>query len=90
MARADSPIEGEVQQPREVLMEGHAWTMYDLARARDEERLLRAMDAYRALRGRDGGAEGLAVESRAARTRFLDRLLRRELVTARPAAGQSN
>ena len=69
-------------------MEVHPWTKYDIARARDEERLLRAMSAYRALRGSDGGVEGLAVESRAGKTRLLDRLLRRELVATRSAAGQ--
>jgi len=71
-------------------MEVHAWTKYEIAQARDEERLLRAMDAYRALRGRDGGAEGIAVESRAGRTRFLDRILRRELVATRQVARQSS
>lgn len=69
-------------------MESHAWTKYELSRARDEERLLRAMSAYRALRGADGGVEGLAVESRAGRTRLLDRILRREVLATRSAAGQ--
>lgn len=67
-------------------MDIHPWTMHEIARARDEERLLRAMAAYNALRGRDGGAAGLGVESRAGRIRFLDRLLRRELGAARAPA----
>jgi hypothetical protein len=71
-------------------MDVHPWTKYEIARARDEERLLRAMSAYHALRGRDGGAEGLVVESRSGRTRFLDRILRRELVATRQVAGQSS
>lgn len=67
----------------------HAWTKYELARARDEERLLRAMSAYKALRGRDAGVEGLAVETRAARHRLLDRILRRELTAVRTPAGDT-
>lgn len=63
-------------------------TIYDLARARDEERLARAMSAYRALRGADGGAEDLAVESRAGRTRLLDRILRRETLAMRSVPGE--
>lgn len=72
-------------------MDIHPWTTYELARARDEERLLRAMAAYRSLRGADGGAIDSVVESRSARNRLLDRLLRREVgvparAPARPAA----
>jgi hypothetical protein len=43
-------------------MDIHPWTKYDVARARDEERLLRAMAAYKALRGADGGAIDPLVE----------------------------
>jgi hypothetical protein len=64
----------------------HPWTKYEIARARDEERLLRAMAAYKALRGSDGGAGEIAVESRARSTRLLDRLLRREVGAARAPA----
>jgi hypothetical protein len=71
-------------------MDIHPWTKYEIAQARDEERLLRAMAAYRSLRGADGGAVDTAVESRSGRIRLLDRLLRRELgavrAPVRPAA----
>ena len=60
-------------------MDIHPWTRYDIARARDEERLLRAMAAYKSLRGADGGAINGAVESRSGRVRLLDRVLRREV-----------
>ena len=67
----------------------HPWTKYEVARSRDEERHLRAMSAYRALRSKDDATAGLRVESRAGRIRLLDRLLRREVgvarVPARPA-----
>lgn len=62
-------------------MDIHPWTKYEIAAARDEERRLRAMAAYKALRGADGGAVGIAAESRSAR-RLLDRLLRREVGVA--------
>jgi len=61
----------------------HPWTQYDVARGRDEERHLRAMAAYKALRGQDGGAVDLGVESRAGRIRLLDWLLRREVGAVR-------
>jgi hypothetical protein len=60
-------------------MDMHPWTKYEVARAQDEARLLRAMAAYKALRGADGGAIDAAVESRSSRIRLLDRLLRREV-----------
>ena len=67
-------------------MDVHPWTRYELAAARDEERLLRAMAAYKALRGADGGAIDPAVESRSGRIRLLDRLLRREVGAVRSPA----
>ena len=67
-------------------MDMHPWTKYEVAQARDEERLLRAMSAYRALRSRDDATVDLGVESRAGRIRFLDRLLRREIGVARAPA----
>ena len=67
-------------------MDIHPWTKYEVARARDEERLLRAMAAYKALRGADGGAIDPVVESRSGRTRLLDRLLRREIGAVRTPA----
>jgi hypothetical protein len=65
-------------------MDIHPWTKYDVARARDEERLLRAMATYRSLRGHDGGAIGSTTEVRSER-RLLDRLLRREVGNRAPA-----
>jgi len=67
-------------------MDIHPWTKYEVAAARDEERRLRAMAAYKALRGADGGAIEGAVESRSSRARLLDRLLRRELAGTRAPA----
>jgi hypothetical protein len=65
-------------------MDIHPWTKYDVARARDEERLLRAMTTYRSFRGADGGAD--AVTESGGRTRLLDRVLRRELDSRAPAS----
>jgi hypothetical protein len=65
-------------------MDIHPWTKYDVARARDEERLLRALATYRSLRGADGGA--VAVTESRGRTRLLDRVLRRELGSRAPAS----
>ena len=64
----------------------HPWTKYEIAQAQDEARLLRAMAAYKALRGADGGAVDAAVESQSGRTRLLDRLLRREIGAVRTPA----
>lgn len=70
-------------------MDIHPWTRYDIAASRDEERRLRAMAAYKALRGADGGAVDIGAESRSARIRLLDRLLRRDVAVvpspAKPA-----
>ena len=69
-------------------MDIHPWTKYEVARARDEERLLRAMATYRSLRGADGGLDSV-VESRSSRARLVDRVLRqgvRIATTARPVA----
>ena len=62
-------------------MDIHPWTKYELAIARDEERRLRAMAAYRSLRGADPGAID-TVEIRSGRIWLLDRLLRREVSVA--------
>jgi len=70
-------------------MDMHPWTKYEVARARDEERLLRAMAAYRSLRSRDPGLDDVAVASRSRRARLLDRLRRRELGTAEAPAGST-
>ena len=66
-------------------MDIHPWTKYEVAAFRDEERQLRAMAAYKALRGADPGlVDATAVESRSSRGRLLDRLLRRELAVRAP------
>lgn len=67
-------------------MDIHPWTKYEIAQAQDEARLLRAMAAYKALRGADGGAVDAAVESQSGRTRLFDRLLRREIGAVRTPA----
>lgn len=70
-------------------MDIHPWTKYDIAQARDEERLLRAMATYRSLRGSDGGAADPVAERHSGRIRLLDRMLRREVgarLPARPVA----
>ena len=59
-------------------MDIHPWVRYEVAAARDDERRLRAMAAYHALRGADGGAVDLGVERRTVRTRLFDRVFRRE------------
>lgn len=66
-------------------MDIHPWTKYDIAQARDEERLLRAMATYRSLRGADGGAIDAVAAGRSGRIRLLDRMLRREVGTRVPA-----
>jgi hypothetical protein len=66
-------------------MDMHPWTKYDVAAGCDAERQARALAAYHALRGADGGMADIAAESRSARIRLLDRLLRREIGVARPA-----
>ncbi len=67
-------------------MDTHPWMKYEIAAARDQERQLRAMAAYKALRGADGGAIDPVVESRSGRTRLVDRLLRREVGAVRTPA----
>jgi hypothetical protein len=68
-------------------MIAHPWTHHDIARARDEERLLRGLAAYQALRVRDEqSAESVSATGSGGRLRILDRLRRREVgVTASPA-----
>ena len=71
-------------------MDIHPWTMYEIAQARHEERVLRGLAAYQALRAREEREAELGVETRSARrVRLLDRLRRREVgvagSSARPA-----
>lgn len=58
----------------------HPWTKYEIARARDEERLLRGLAAYQALRAREEqAAELVATAGSGGRMRILDRLRRRDV-----------
>jgi hypothetical protein len=60
-------------------MDTHPFTMHDIARARSEERLLRGLAAYHALRVRDErSAESVSAGS-GGRLRILDRLRRRDV-----------
>jgi hypothetical protein len=67
-------------------MEVHPWTKYELARMRDEERLLRAREAMRALELREdgSGSTGVGAESTVS---LLDRIRRRALGTSGAQAG---
>lgn len=60
-------------------MDIHPWTKYEIARMRDEERLLRARSALRAVEIREARrAEAQAAKSaKPTRVSFLDRLRRR-------------
>jgi len=71
-------------------MDIHPWTAHEIATARHEERILRGLAAYQALRVREEqSAEAAAVAGSGSRFRILDRLRRREVAvassTARPA-----
>jgi hypothetical protein len=66
----------------------HPWTKYEIARLRDEERLLRARAAMRAVEVR----EARRVESETDRqpsVSLIDRILRREAVVAKQAPAGS-
>jgi hypothetical protein len=68
-------------------MDIHPWTKYEIARARDEARLLRARDAMRASELRRPGRDDVGIEE--VTGSWLDRLLRRPVadqasVKARP------
>ena len=67
-------------------MDSHPWTKYEVARARDEERLLPRDGRIQGAPGADGGAIDPVVESRSGRTRLLDRLLRRDIGAVRTPA----
>jgi hypothetical protein len=66
-------------------MDIHPWTKYEVARARDEERLLRSMATYRSLRGADGGAIDPVIE-RPEWIRLLLRVLRRDVGNRAPVS----
>jgi len=60
-------------------MDIHPWTMHEIARARHEERILRGLTAYHALRAREERSdESVATAGSRGRIRILDRLRRRE------------
>jgi hypothetical protein len=67
-------------------MDVHPWAKYEVAHARHEERILRGIAAYNALRTREG-EESRDVESRRPEPiRLLDRLLHRGPASARASA----
>ncbi len=68
-------------------MDIHPWMKYEIAQARHEERLLRGLAAYHALRVQnEQKAERVAESGSTGPIRLLDRLLRREArARARPA-----
>jgi len=70
-------------------MDVHPWTNHEIATARHEERILRGLAAYQALRVREEQAAEAAASEPAGRVGILDRLLRREAAvtssSARPA-----
>jgi hypothetical protein len=69
-------------------MDIHPWTNYEIARLRDEERLLRAQEARRVREVRQGqSAERGARRIEAAPIRLLRRMRRRKVAEALPQAG---
>jgi hypothetical protein len=59
-------------------MDVHPWSKYEIAHTRHEERVLRGIAAYNALRAHDVGKDSLDVEkSEVEPIRLLDRLLHR-------------
>lgn len=60
-------------------MDIHPWTKYEIAQARHEERVLRGLAAYNALRGQDRlSAESGSTGASGGRLRIIDRLRRRD------------
>jgi hypothetical protein len=57
-------------------MDIHPWTKHEIVQARHEERVLRGLAAYHALRGVD---EQTAARAPGGRIRILDRLRRRDV-----------
>ena len=59
-------------------MDIHPWSKYEIAHSRHEERVLRGIAAYKALRAHEVGTETPDVgTTEATPTRLLDRLLHR-------------
>ena len=70
-------------------MDIHPWTKYEVAHQRHEERLLRGLAAYDALRGQEESSPEMGPR-RLGRIRVLDRLLRRQVeVSAGHASARS-
>jgi hypothetical protein len=63
-------------------MDIHPWTKYEIARIRDEERLLRARAAMQVRELRASDADEVGVTARSAS--WLDRLRRRDVVVEQP------
>ena len=64
----------------------HPWTKYEIARLRDEERLLRARSAMRAIESRDAGDVEQTGRVQVAES-LVDRLRRLGLAVKRVPAG---
>jgi hypothetical protein len=60
-------------------MDIHPWTKHDIVQARHEERVLRGLAAYEALRGRSEQPAESVAGMRGGRIRILDRLRRRDV-----------
>jgi hypothetical protein len=68
-------------------MDIHPWTKYEVARLRDEERLLRARAAMRAGELSKAHPPELETEGSQRSISFLERLRGRRVAADRPAAG---
>jgi len=68
-------------------MDQHPWTTYEVARLQNEERLLRARDAMRALEVRETSPDRAAAEGTHSRSSLLGRVLRHRAPTAAAQAG---
>ncbi|MGH3135866.1 MAG: hypothetical protein ACRDPV_05165 [Gaiellaceae bacterium] len=67
-------------------MDIHPWTAHEIATARHEERILRGLAAYQALRVREEQSAEAAVAGTRGRFAILDRLRRREAAVAGSSA----
>jgi hypothetical protein len=65
----------------------HPWTKYEIARVRDEERLLRARAAMRSREVRDVPATELGSDAPQASISLLERIRRRKVLAGGAAAG---
>ena len=68
-------------------MDIHPWTKYEIARARDEERLLRARAARRSKEVREEHASEAQTSRSQRASTWLDRILRRGSLAERKPAG---